>query len=123
MTAWFTGAVLVISALVHLAPAIGVLGAGALERLYGLTPANDATLLLLRHRAVLFGVIGVLLAWCAARPDRHASGLAIAATCVGAFLVLARGDAVATAALQRVWRVDAGVFVLVVVAGVLRVVR
>ena len=55
---------LLVAGVIHLLPLPGALGAGALARLYGLEPAAlaDPNLaLLLRHRAVLFGVVGALL--------------------------------------------------------------
>lgn len=52
---------LVTAAVINLLPLIGLRSAAALETLYGI-PVRDPTLeLLLRHRALLFGLLGTLL--------------------------------------------------------------
>lgn len=56
-------ALLILSALIHLLPVIGVLSPRHLESLYGVEVANPDLAILLRHRAVLFGVLGGLLVW------------------------------------------------------------
>ena len=66
--------------LLHLVPAVGVLGPGRLQSLYGLAPLDGDLLVTMRHRAALFGVIGVLMlavAWrTGLRPVAGAVGLA-----------------------------------------------
>ena len=47
--------------LVNAATVAGLLGGSALRRLYGTTPADPATAVLLRHRAVLLGLLGAAL--------------------------------------------------------------
>ncbi len=57
------GAALVIAALIHLIPVSGVLSADRLFALYGVRLDSADVVLLLRHRAVMFALIGgVLLA-------------------------------------------------------------
>jgi len=45
-------------AVIHLLPLSGVLGARRLEALYGISIANRDLEILMRHRAVLFGLLG-----------------------------------------------------------------
>lgn len=55
---------------IHLAPSLGILGASTLQRLYGVNYSNEATtLLLMRHRAVLFGILGALIGTAAFVPE------------------------------------------------------
>lgn len=49
-------------ALLHALPLAGVLGAARLSTLYGIDVADPNLALLLRHRAVLFGLLAALLA-------------------------------------------------------------
>jgi hypothetical protein len=50
-------------------PVIGVLGAARLESLYGIKVADSNLSLLLRHRAVLFGLVGGLMQYAAFKPE------------------------------------------------------
>ena len=52
---------LLIAGAIHLLPLSGVTGAAALERLYGVAVDSPDLALLLRHRAVLFGLLGGFL--------------------------------------------------------------
>lgn len=75
---------------VHLLPLAGVVGAPRLSALYGITVAEPNLELLLRHRAVLFGVLGGLCIAAAFRPALQGVALVVAASSVVSFLVLAR---------------------------------
>lgn len=59
---------LLLAGAIHLIPLIGVLGAEHLARLYGVAPSDPNTLILLRHRAVLFGIVGGLCMMAAFKP-------------------------------------------------------
>jgi hypothetical protein len=91
----------------HLVPAWGVLGAERLARLYGALPPDPSLVLLLRHRALLFGVLGAFC--CAAafvRPWRWPALVAALVSTAG-FVALAAGRAEAIApALRRVVAAD-----------------
>ena len=50
---------LALPALIHLAPLSGVLGAARLEKLYGAKITDPNVLLAMRHRAVIFGILGL----------------------------------------------------------------
>jgi len=57
----FATTVLVLAGIVHLLPAIGVAGRERLRVLYGVELDDPAVLLLMRHRAVMFAAIGLLM--------------------------------------------------------------
>ena len=100
--------ILVLVAVVHALPLVGVLGAGKLAQLYG-TPVQDAGVeLLLRHRAVLFGLLAAFMGYAALRPELHRLGLVAGLVSVVSFLLLSwlqRGSAL-SAPLVTVVRVD-----------------
>ncbi|HYW57276.1 MAG TPA: phosphopantetheine adenylyltransferase [Polaromonas sp.] len=59
---------LVVVAIIHLIPLTGALGPQRLQALYGLTFDEPNILILMQHRAVLFGLLGGFLLWAAFRP-------------------------------------------------------
>ena len=61
-------AMLVVVGLIHLLPLSGVLGSERLALLYGLSFSESNLAILMRHRAVLFGLLGLFLIFAAFRP-------------------------------------------------------
>jgi hypothetical protein len=101
-----TRAALILAALIHLLPTVGALGGPRLTALYGL-PITDPNLeILLRHRAVLFGVVGGLLLAGAFHPPLQAAGLAVGLTSVISFLAIAKAVGGYNRALARVVKAD-----------------
>lgn len=80
---------LLLAGAIHLLPLSGVLGADALQRLYGIAVEGPDLTLLLRHRAVLFGLLGGFLVAAAFRPVWRTAGLLAGLASVLAFLLLA----------------------------------
>lgn len=115
MTHRIAAAALLVAGIVHLLPLSGALGGPRLEVLYGVVPDDATTVLLLRHRAVLFGLLGAGLLVAAFRPAWHVAACALALVSVVSFLLLAPGDAALTPAVARVLLVDRVVGVLLVV--------
>ncbi len=114
-------AVLVLVAVIHLLPLVGVLGAGRLASLYGVRVEGPDLSILLRHRAVLFGLLGAGLLLAAARPELHGEGIVAGTISVVSFLVLARLERGASERIRRVVAVDVVALVLLVVAAVVHV--
>lgn len=112
-----TGALL-LAALIHLAPAIGVLSAQKLHALYGVNP-DATTILLLRHRALLFAVIGSGLLVAVFVPGWRVAASAVALLCMLSFIVLAAG-APHGVAIQRVVRIDIAVSAVLGIALAIR---
>jgi hypothetical protein len=106
----------VVPAVIHLLPLYGLLGAEALTRLYGLEFADPSLQVLMRHRAVLFGVVGGLLLAAALRPVALLAGFAS----VVSYFALAYGTDGANAHVLRVAAVDWLAFACLAVAAVLR---
>jgi hypothetical protein len=61
-------AMLVIVAIIHLLPLSGVIGSEKLSALYGLNFSEPNLSILMRHRAVLFGLLGIFFAFAAFKP-------------------------------------------------------
>ena len=82
-------ATLLVVAVIHLLPLSGALGPEQLAKLYGISVSDRNLLILLQHRAVLFGLLGVLLAWAAFVPALQLPAFIAGLVSVGSFLVAA----------------------------------
>ena len=83
------GAFLIVAA-IHLIPLIGVLGSEKLNQLYGLSIADPNIEILMRHRAVLFGILGCLFGTAAFKRLLRPYALLAGFLSVVSFLVLTR---------------------------------
>ena len=97
---------LVIVGVIHLLPLSGVLGAERLSALYGISVAEPNLALLLRHRAVLFGMLGVFLVLSAFRPNLQRIAFVGGLISVLSFLLLAWPVGSFNAEVSRVFYVD-----------------
>jgi hypothetical protein len=96
------GALFVIAGLVNLPPVLGVLSAERLAALYGIEIRDPDLLVLMRHRAVLFGIVGMLLVAAAVRPDLRAAALAAGLTSMLSFVALAVATGGYSPVLRRI---------------------
>ena len=80
---------LVIAGIIHLLPLTGVLGADRLAALYGIAFDEPNLAILMRHRAVLFGLLGGFLILAAFRPALQALAPAGGLVSAASFLWLA----------------------------------
>lgn len=86
-----TIACLALAGVIHLLPLPGLLGAGRLRRLYGIAVDDPNLAILLQHRAVLFGLLGILLIAAAFRPELRAVALIAGLASTLSFLAIAWG--------------------------------
>ena len=80
---------LTIVGIIHLLPIAGALGVSRLQSLYGVIIADPNLEILMRHRAVLFGILGAFLIYAAFRPGLQLAALIAGAVSVISFLVIA----------------------------------
>ena len=80
---------LIIIAVIHLLPVSGVLSGEQLNKLYGLSFDEPNIEILMRHRSVLFGILGVFLLFSAFKPILHLYALIAATISVVSFLYIA----------------------------------
>ncbi|NWL76359.1 phosphopantetheine adenylyltransferase [Pseudomonas taiwanensis] len=95
-------ALLIVAGIIHLLPISGLLGAERLAALYGLSFSEPNLLILMRHRAVLFGLLGALLVWAAFRPALQPAASLGGLVSVLSFLLLAWLTPGYNAALRKV---------------------
>jgi len=92
--------------LIHLLPVVGVTGAKSLDKLYG-TQISDANLLvLMRHRAVLFGLIGALLIVAAFVPNIQLAAIAVGSISLLSFILIAQSTKNYNRKTRQVVRID-----------------
>jgi hypothetical protein len=114
-----TIACLTLAGIIHLLPLPGVLGAGQLRRLYGVAVDDPNLGILLQHRAVLFGLLGVLLVAAAFRPELRAVALIAGLVSTMSFLVIAWSVGGYNEPVARVVAADIVAVLLLVVAAVI----
>ncbi|MGH9427849.1 MAG: phosphopantetheine adenylyltransferase [Terriglobia bacterium] len=86
--------ILVLVGLINLYPVTGALSAERLQALYGIAIRDDNLLILMRHRAILFGMLGAFIIYAGFRPALQPlaflAGFISMLTFIG--LTLATGD-------------------------------
>ncbi len=97
---------LIVVGVIHLIPLSGALGVERLSSLYGIRIADPDLSILMRHRAVLFGLLGVFCIYAALKPALRFIALTAAAVSVGSFLYLAYITGGYNEELRRVFFAD-----------------
>ena len=92
--------------IIHLLPTIGVIGPERLEALYGVRLTEPGLVVLMRHRAILFGLLGSYFVLAAFVPSLQLSALAMALLSVVSFLGLALSSDPVSPAIARIVAVD-----------------
>jgi hypothetical protein len=113
--------ILFIVSVIHLLPVVGVLGSDSLTRLYGITVSDSNNEILLRHRAVLFAIIGLFLLLSVVKSEYQPIAICIGLISVASFLLLTWSIEGLNSEISRVAKVDWVALVLLIVAGVINI--
>ncbi len=112
-------ALFLIVGVVNLLPVVGTLSASRLQALYGVSLDDTNLVILMRHRAALFGIVGALLIASAVhgplRPTAFAAGL----VSMLSFVLVAQLVGGYNAELRRVVVVDLAATALLLGAGLI----
>ena len=103
---YLVSAMLVVVAVIHMLPLSGVLGSERLAALYGLSFNEPNLAILMRHRAVLFGLLGLFLLFAAFRPPFQTIAFMAGFVSVVSFLWLAWSVGDYNAQVARVFMAD-----------------
>ena len=119
MTGASSSAALSVVGLIHVLPLSGVLGSERLTALYGLSFTDPSLLILMRHRAVLFGQLGAFCLYAALfRPSLKPIAFAAGFTSVVSFLGLAvTSENGYNAGVLRIVRADVVALASLVIGG------
>jgi hypothetical protein len=112
----FTKVLFVLVGLLNAFPVVGVLGPAQLASLYGLTIADPDLLLLMRHRAVLFGLLGALLVAAAFRKQLRTLATVAGVVSMASFCILALPLDPHGESLRRVFWADVVALPLLILA-------
>lgn len=103
---YVSSAMLIVVGVIHLLPLAGVLGSERLTALYGLSFSEPNLAILMRHRAVLFGRLGLFLLFAAFRPAFQTVAFIAGFISVVSFLWLAWSVGGYNAQIARVFAAD-----------------
>jgi hypothetical protein len=117
------GLMLAIVGIIHLLPVTGVLGASNLNALYGIMLDESNATILLRHRAALFGILGLFLLYSAFKYKLHGLGLLAGFLSVISFLLISFEHQPVNAAIQRVIMVDLIALGCLILGGILQLIH
>lgn len=80
---------LVLVGVIHLLPVFGVLGVERLSALYGISLGEPNIQILMRHRAILFGLLGLFLIYAGFKPSLRTLAVVAGLVSVVSFIVIA----------------------------------
>lgn len=113
-------AMLLVVAAIHLLPLPGLRGGKALAALYGVPVDEPNLAILMRHRAVLFGLLGAFIAVAAFRPELQPMAFVGGYVSVLSFLALAFRIGGYNARIRRVVLADLAALACLVVGSIAR---
>ena len=97
---------LIVVGVIHLIPLSGALGVSRLNALYGTSISDPDLSILMRHRAVLFGLLGIFSIYAAIKPSLQFPALIAGTISVVSFLYLASVTGGYNDELRRVFIAD-----------------
>lgn len=83
------GGILILVGLINFFPAVGLLSAEMLSVLYKVDIPNNDIHILLRHRAILFGLLGAFIIYSAFKPELQWWAVVVGLVSMLSFIVLA----------------------------------
>jgi uncharacterized BrkB/YihY/UPF0761 family membrane protein len=114
---YLVSAMLIVVGVIHLLPLSGVLGSDRLTSLYGLDFSEQNLEILMRHRAVLFGLLGAFMVFAAFKPAYQTIALVGGFISVLSFLYIAWSVGSYNGQVGRVFLADVVALGCLVVGG------
>jgi hypothetical protein len=112
---YLISATLVIVGIIHLLPLSGAMGSAQLSALYGIPISEPNLSILMRHRAILFGLLGAFLIYAAFKPTLQPIAFIAGFVSVLSFLYLAWSVGGYNAQINRVFIADIVALVCLIV--------
>jgi hypothetical protein len=114
---------LVVVGIIHLLPVSGVLGSERLSILYGIAFDEPNLEILMRHRAVLFGLLGAFLVYAAFKPAVQSLALVAGFVSVISFIAIAWSVGEYNESIRKVFLADIVAIIGLAVASVVYVIN
>lgn len=102
--------------IIHLLPLSGVLGSAQLFSLYQVELNDPNLVILMRHRAVLFGILGAFIIYAVYKPTLHIPAIIGGLVSVISFLVLSMSEPEYNASVLKIIYADVVAFGCLLVA-------
>lgn len=108
MRSRITTVLILLASLINIAPIPGVAGQRMLETLYGVSISSPELVLLMQHRAILFGIVGGLLLVSAFRHTLRPVAGAVGMASMTSFLLLFPLETLPGSPLAKIFWGDVG---------------
>lgn len=116
MLKWFIAALIAAVGLINFAPLLGVMNVERLNALYGVDITSPDLALLMRHRAVLFGIVGGYILYSVAKPSHRPTAAFFGFISMISFMALHFVSDGTNSALERIFQIDAVAVALLALA-------
>ena len=123
MSGKFIAAALIVVGAIHLLPVAGVLGPERLSGMYGVRVDGHDMEVLMRHRAVLFGLLGLFLVAAAFKPQWQMPAFIGGGASMASFIWLAWRVGGSNDAIRRIVYIDAAALAILCIAAVAAMLR
>lgn len=111
---------LIVTGVIHLLPVTGILGAEQLSRLYGIRIDDPDLAILMRHRALMFGILGALLVYAAFKPDIQFLAIVAGLASAVGFVIIAQISIPYSDSITKIVYADYVAITGLLVAGVIK---
>ncbi len=112
---------LVISGLINFLPIVGIFGSEKLDSLYGITIKDADLLILMRHRAILFGLIGTFMLASTWVKDWQIPAMSIGLVSMLSFVGISQSTGTSNVSIKRIEVIDTILSIALAVIFVYRV--
>lgn len=97
---------LLVVGLINFLPVVGVLSAQKLESTYGISLTSNELIVLMRHRALLFGLLGGFILYSVFNPTFQVAAMIMAAISMVGFVLIMYSAASVNAELKKILIAD-----------------
>lgn len=97
---------LFIVGIINFLPIVGLLGSKSLESAYGIKLSSSDLILLMQHRALLFGLLGGFILYSIIKPVYQPAAMCMAAISMVGFAVLVHLTGVSNSSITKVLYID-----------------